>query len=325
MENPPAITPIHVMEIDLERGEVDQKYSGNSSMKNRIILRKFVSKIFQNMSSKRTLMEISLCFCIVVVAFSLSTTTFLRQSIQTLVPFGSTDQCDSYSEVYNLAKQSVEVSYPVVLKFIDYNGGLMNPAMAHSIFTASWSSCRQEAYNVGDFGLSPANSNISFLPLNVPINGSASGSYGDTVTSNNDCFRLSCGFSYFYTNIHDRDLRTYSLDLTDYLNNTLIWIVPYTDNLIDTIDNGTILVGNSQIMTSISVTNTSVSATCAVSIVGDIIFILQEANTIANSGTYLCITYTNWFQAVSSALSVSLTVLGVCKSYFWLKRFFVHK
>lgn len=102
-------------------------------------------------------------------------------------------------------------------------------------------------------------------------------------------------------------------------------IVPYTANDAYFYDNGSFYLGNSQLVVSIVATNTTVSATCSVGVVGVITVILAQANSLQYSGTYVCTTHISVFQAVSAALSITLTAIGVCRVYFMVKGFYATK
>jgi hypothetical protein len=273
--------------------------------------------------NRRTKIEIMGCCVFVVTVFAVSAYQFSLTKIESLVPFSSISSCDSAQEMFNLAQQEVEINYPGFAKLVEYHNGYTEVSSAITDFNGSWISCGGNTFNRSSFGLQRGH-NTSYLPLLfyftnttgidrvlVPLQYAAS----TTVTSTDGCFSLTCAFGYYYNFQHH--------NIEYYLDSRLLFIIPVTLN--DAYDDKGNIFGNSQLMASISTTQSSVSATCAIDIVGVVYFILTESNTVTSTGTYLCTTYSTHFQVVSSALSLSLTALGACRIYFAVKEFYHRK
>jgi hypothetical protein len=279
----------------------------------------------------RTKVEIAICCVLVATVFAMSAYEFSLSKIESLVPFSSISDCDTSQEMFTLAQQDVNINYDAVVKFVDYRVATTSFADAMAAFNGSWTSCGGNTFNRSSFGMKTSH-NTTLLPIlfnltyvnystlvDDPV--SVSGIYGEpisfsaAVTSTDGCFSLTCGFSYTYVLDHH--------GIAYYLDKRLLFIIPVTAN--DVYDDKGNFAGNAQLMASISTTSSSVSATCAVDIVGVVYFILTEANTISSSGTYLCTKYSSTFQVISSALSLSLTAIGICRAYFAVKAFYQTK
>jgi hypothetical protein len=252
--------------------------------------------------------------------FGYYTFPFSVEKIETLVPFGSTEHCDSASEVFTLVQQDVEMEYSGIVKFIDYHSGLETPFDYIVNMSGSWKSCGANGLDRSDFGLQTGR-NTSFVPIMVNLTSASPaetvstilrGDYNVTVTSTNNCFSLTCGYSF--------EVMNRPPNIEYYLDNTLIFIIPTT--LREATDGEVSVLGNCQLMASIVTTPTSVSASCASSIVGTVYFVLSESNSISSSGTYLCTKYLSVAQTLSSTLSLLLTGIGACRIYFAMKAFY---
>ena len=261
---------------------------------------------------KQFIVEVLICVAMVVTAFSIAYNHVIHTSVETLVPSTSTSSCVTSPQLYVLPEQSVAVTFPASAKFVDIRTGITYPLVATGTFYGQWSSCRKEAYDTESIRLSPQG-NYNITPITIPLVDSRFGRFLSTVESDDKCFSLSCGFDYHITQVDDK--------IKDFLNTTMYLLIPYTVKDFYTIDNGDLYVGNSQLFASLFATNNSVAATCAVGITGTLQVVLTESNSISGSGTYLCTTYTSTLQAVSSALSVALTVAGVVRFYFLGKSF----
>jgi hypothetical protein len=277
----------------------------------------------------RTKVEIAICCVLVATVFAMSAYEFSLSKIESLVPFSSISDCDTSQEMFTLAQQDVNINYDAVVKFVDYRAAITSFADAMATFNSSWTSCGGNTFNRSSFGMETSH-NTTILPILVNLtyfNSSTvdtstivqdygpPGSFSTTVTSTDGCFSLTCGFSYTYVLDHH--------GIAYYLDKRLLFIIPVTAN--DAFDEKGKFFGNSQLMASISTTSSSVSATCAVDIVGVVYFVLTESNTVSSSGTYLCTKYSSTFQVISSALSLSLTAIGICRAYFAVKAFYKTK
>jgi hypothetical protein len=281
-----------------------------------VVIKPTLKALFASVD-QRTWIEFLLCFLIVSAAFAFSTTQFLQEKIDTLVPFESTGGCSKAQQIYTLAPQLVEASYPGYLKYVDYTNPRANAMHTVSQFTASWSSCGKNSFNKSSFGLAAGETMTEIVPVEVKMDSKQrfDGSYDVNVTSADGCFNLFCGFSYSNHALLGTNMR-------NYLNNTIIFVLPYLPGDIIDSENGSLALGNSQLFASVSTTGSSVSASCGIGLAGTVTLVLTESNTIADSGTYLCTASTSLFQAISSGLSISLTLIGICRVYFAVKMFY---
>lgn len=266
------------------------------------------------------MLEMGVLVAMVVIAFSVATYHFLKESVQTLVPFSSLSNCDTYSEVYNLVPQSIYQEFPATVIATDYTTGKTANGYSDAIFVANWSSCLQTSVD-GNLHLEEM-SNVYYEPIGffVGLNdvGSFSFSYNGSSSTNNGCFRLQCGFNFTFHSTPNPRKNYDSL-----LNDSIFINVPYNYNDVIDFENNTGLVfANNQLITSISGTNESVTASCSVSLTGYYLEVMSVSNSIAGTGTYLCTQYTSTFQAVSSGLSIALATLGFCRMYFTVKSAF---
>jgi hypothetical protein len=266
------------------------------------------------LTRKQMIMEILISTIIIAFAFSFSYQHFINESVQTLVPSTATSACATSPQLYVLPEQNVQIEFPIAANFINYRSTITTPYMAKGSFYGKWSSCRREAYDTNTIALTTKDaSNISTISVPLSKEAVEEGTYSSSVESDDGCFSLSCGFHYQMT--------TQDARIKDIINNTLYILIPYTDTDLDTREDGKIYAGNCQIYTSLFITNNSVVATCAVSLIGTVQVVLTQSNSIEASGTYLCTTYTSTLQAVSAALSVTLTVIGVIRIYFLTKQY----
>jgi hypothetical protein len=267
------------------------------------------------LTKKQIILELVICITIIVVAFTLSYRHVVNASVETLVPSNARSSCASAPQLYVLPEQNVEVNCPYAMNFINYRSADTLKFMTKGNFHARWSSCRREAYNTESIALQAQTvSNITSIVIPLQVSTLIYGEYSATAVSDDNCFSLTCGFNYAPT-IQDAKIK-------DVLNNSLYVLVPYTDEDVYSKANGDIYLDNGQIFTSVYVTNNSVVATCTIGVVGTIQVVLTQSNSIAGSGTYLCTTYTNTLQAISSALSVTLTTIGLVRVYFLTKQYF---
>jgi hypothetical protein len=208
--------------------------------------------------NRRTKIEIMGCCVFVVTVFAVSAYQFSLTKIESLVPFSSISSCDSAQEMFNLAQQEVEINYPGFAKLVEYHNGYTEVSSAITDFNGSWISCGGNTFNRSSFGLQRGH-NTSYLPLLfnftnttgidrvlVPLQYAAS----TTVTSTDGCFSLTCAFGYYYNFQHH--------NIEYYLDSRLLFIIPVTLN--DAYDDKGNIFGNSQLMASISTTQSSVSA-----------------------------------------------------------------
>lgn len=261
-----------------------------------------------------TLIEYGVTFCLVCTAFVYSTYHFLNESIDVLVPFSSVSACSSYTEVTNLVPQTIERTYPATLVFVNYGTGLVYPGYANATFSARWSSCLQES-NDNSVILVPENDE-NYLPVNISLINDLTQTIYGTAYTNNDCFALYCEavFTYVY------DLN-FQKNYDEFLDDSIFIVAPYNKNVLTSDNNGTKLLTNSQLISTIFGTNTSVTASCGISLGGYYISIFTQSNSVSATGTYLCTQKTDTFEALSSGLSLALTALGICRLYFYGKAF----
>lgn len=260
----------------------------------------------------KTLIEYGIVLILVASAFVLSTIHFLNQNVQSLVPFSSISTCDSASEVYNLVSQRTDVTYPMTLTLSNVNTGKIINGYTEASFVSRWSSCLMQSADA--LQLNPESS-VLYGPIEVPGNIDFLTFNGSTST-NNDCFRLFCGIELVFhhdVNIH----RNYN----EFLNNSIFANLFFNPNDALEVVNGTTMLVNNQIVTSIVGTNDSVVATCSLSLAGSYLELFSVSNSVVSTGTYLCTQSTTSFQAVSSALSITLSTIGLCRLYFWGKAY----
>ena len=267
-------------------------------------------------ATKRTAIEIFICIVVALSLFVYTLTHLLNENTQSLVPYSSIGNCATASQLYNLNPQHINISYPIALKFYDYATGALDPQYTQiAQVSSTWSSCQKQAYDLSSITLQETEINY-FEPLQVPVAAGATGDFNTSISSNDGCFQLSCGLS--YTTIYGISNSSFA----NYLNNTLIMIIPLDVNDVVMHENGTLIFTNSQLMVTISMTDNSVTATCAVGIAGEVNFVLTASNFVVSSGTYLCTVYTTALQALGPALSITLSVIGVFRVYFMIKEFY---
>lgn len=265
----------------------------------------------KSVCNRRLVWEISFFSVIVIAIFTGAMIHFLNEKALSVVPSGFTSSCSKSSEIYTLAAQKVNVSFPANVQFIDIKTGHTYPFLILAEYFASWDSCGKE--QVSDIISLQDDTQTKFVPLALKLIDSVKFS-GIVSASSNDCFRLSCGFNYitlFAANPRE--------NFGNYLNNSANLLIPTTTNYVSEINNGTVIITNSQTMASIIVSSQSVTGMCAFSIAGVELIPLIMSNTVIETGSYLCTKYASFFQALSSSLSIALSVIGLCRLYFGLK------
>lgn len=274
----------------------------------------FLEKVRSKISYKSSV-EYGIAVIIVCLAFVMSAYHFSQQSVQSLVPFSSLSSCSSYSEVFSLVPQTVDVSYPATVIFVDYATDIVAEGYSNVTFSAKWSSCLQESID-NNFHLTPEISDYyeaivltNLSDIIYRFNGSSS--------TNNGCFRLFCGLEWLWVGEHN-PRKEYS----EFLSDSIFMMIPDNRNIYEQYQNGTKDYVNSQLITSISGTNNSVTASCAVSVGGYYLQTFTQSNSITATGTYLCTQKTGTLQALSSGLSIALGAIGVCRMYFLGKKYF---
>ena len=263
------------------------------------------------------LIEAGMMCAVVAIAFGVSTAHFLNESVESLVPFSALSECDSYSEVYTLVPQNIYEEFPGTLIATNYKTGKTSNGVIDVLFFANWTSCLKESVD-SNFHLEPeTNSYYQYVSIDLADRLSAS-FYGNSSTNGN-CFKINCGFKYEWIEFPTRDIRK---DFTQYLNDSVFIEVPYNYNdLIEVDDLSNATLGNSQLITAIYGTNNSVTASCSVSLAGYYLQMFSISNSVTNTGTYLCKQFVRPLQAVSSGLSIALTVVGLCRLYLSVKSF----
>lgn len=258
--------------------------------------------------------EFAILFSFVVVAFSLAVNHFMGGSVQSLVPLSSVSSCDTYSEVFSLAPQAVKVEEHFLFVITTVHNGQTNPGYALVNFTGQWSSCLRQSVD-NNFHLNPE-SDVNYEPLALVPQEFAGGFVNASSSSNDGCFQLYCNFQYTYqVAINKRH------DYESYLNNSIFVNIPYNINDGLELDDDGLSVANSQLIASIAGTDNSVTAGCSMSIAGYYVEILSVSNSVTSTGTYLCTQYTTTFQAVTSAIAIALTAIGLCRLYLGIKAY----
>lgn len=300
--------------IEMESLSIESKDCSDDKQKLNVTADKNTFNLLCKLVSYQTLVEVGVASIAVILAFSLSVIHFKGEYVKTLVPYSSISSCDSYSEMFNLAPQTVQLDYPITMVFTYLPIGISTTGYASAKFTGKWKSCLRESID-NNFELLPE-TNISYLNPVVPLVDITAGSYETSVSTNDGCFQLSCGFEYSY---YDNNYTNIRRDYESLVNSSLFFNLYISVNDEYQYENGTAYFVDNQVMASISGTNNSVIGTCGISLDGDVFFILTQSNAITNTGTYLCKTYTSNFQAISSALSITLSVIGLCRVYFTVK------
>ncbi len=307
--SPSGNNPLHNNKGGEPSPSSSDSFSSQASTKKPGLVRRFFRQ------DRQYAIEITLLTFFVIIAFGLSLQRALNSSVQTLVPEGSTSTCDTAPELYVLPEQFVEAKFPVSFKFVSYTDGTTIPGIGVGNVYGKWSSCRKQAYDTESISLTPENQyniTVDESPIRVATTAEK---FVSAVNSTDNCFQLTCGYEYFWKNISSTER------IKEIISNSLFALIPYTPDDFAVVDNHEILIGNTQVFTSIFVTNRSVEATCILSVDGTVINVLIQSNSVAGTGTYLCTTYASSFQAFSAALSITLTAIGITRLYFKAKKF----
>ena len=251
-----------------------------------------------------SMIEYGLLSSVVIVAFGLSTFHFLNQSVQSLVPFSA------ISEVYNVVPQSIDLEFPATFTVTDVKNGYTSHGYASAKFSAKWRSCLLQSVD-NNFQFDSETSVIyDLVTVDLSTLYESDYNYSASTSTNDECFQLYCGLVFTYEELIDP-----RKDYAAFLNNSIYINIMYSPDDAEQFSNGTLFAVNSQLITSITGTNTSVVGSCAVSLAGTYMELMSVSNSVASTGTYLCTKFTTPLQAVSSALSITLSVTAICRLY----------